>query len=141
LHRNSETNHPRLQAYSMKYSSLRSCLLSAPTARQINEVTEHLRYWPYVKAYRRLSDTDVEVVLHIGSFSSRAQQCYFLARSRQLILLCLRQYGVKMGPWHSVPKFTLCYSADLYLRPDEKLKSLASFILGLDVADRLHHKK
>lgn len=113
----------------MKQKTLHSCLLTAPTAKQMNDAAEHLRYWPYVKAYRKLSDTCIEAILLIGSFSSHAQQSFYLSRSRQLILLCLRQYGVKMGRWFTEHEFAPDYTSDLYLRPDEKLKTFSSFIL------------
>ena len=112
----------------MKYSILHSCLLTAPTARQMTDATEHLRYWPYVKAYRRLGDKCVEAVMLVGSFSTHAHQSYVLAHSRRIILLCLRQYGIKMGCWHEEKEFAPSYSANLFLRPDEKLKTLSSFI-------------
>lgn len=112
----------------MRYSTLHSCLLKAPTAKQMNDAAEHLRYWPYVKAYRKLGEKSVEVIFLIGSFSTRTQQSHYLSRSRELVLLCLRQYGVQMGRWFEEEEFAPDYSDGLYLRPDDKLKPFSTFI-------------
>lgn len=112
----------------MKHQILHSCLLSAPTPKQMTDATEHLRYWPYVKAYRKLDEKNVEAVMFVGSFPTHVQQNFVLTHSRRIILLCLRRYGIKMGRWYEEKEFTPNYSADLFLRPDEKLKPLASFI-------------
>ena len=41
-------------------------VLSTPTAQQLKDAREHLRYWPYVKAFWPIDETHMRVLVFVG---------------------------------------------------------------------------
>lgn len=105
-------------------------LILVPRQEDRSRVKEHLRYWPYVKAFSGQSVISVRVFIGLINEKERP---HYVKRSRELISLCLRQYRAMITPVRK--GFANCpfkYMPDLYLRPNELLKDFRSFIDELD---------
>lgn len=108
-------------------------MLTAPNPEQMAQAAEHLRYWPYVKAFRKFGSHSVELVVNVGKAPDLISTSRLLSRSRELIHLCLRQYGIRISDsWLAEPDFRPSFTPDLFLRPDENLKPFSEFIDELD---------
>ena len=73
------------------------------------------------------------VCFYLGKVKSRKQLEQLLSRSRELILLCLRQYKVSISRWH--PWFSVfrpVYSDELFARPASEVRPFIDFIRELD---------
>ena len=103
--------------------------LSAPTARQLKDAREHLRYWPYVKAFRPMDETHMKVLFLVGRGIPETKWNYYVTRSCELMNQCVRQYQAQFVITNECPAFWLCqYHRNGFLRPDDMLKPFCDFI-------------
>lgn len=126
-----------LQSLSAKLLRLafkrQSGMIPAPTAQQQKNVREHLRYWPYVKAFYPTDETHIKVLVFVGRGISEAQWNYYLTRSCELMNLCVRQYQSWLAPTNECPTFCLHrYHRNGFLRPNDMLKPFCIFIDEID---------
>lgn len=109
------------------------CVITAPNPEARHEAARHLRYWPYVKFYKYLGKRSLFVCFNLGEVKSRKQLKKLFIRSRQLVLLCLRQYRVSISRWAPQPSpLNLIYSDELFTRPSSTLRPFIDFIRELD---------
>lgn len=113
------------------------CVITAsnPEARQ--EAARHLRYWPYVKFYKYQGKSSLLVCFNLGETKNRHQLKQLYTRSRELVLLCLRQYGITISrwvPWTDV--FAPNYSDELFARPSSTMRPFIDFIRELDAPQK-----
>lgn len=111
----------------MKNNQFQEYLILVPRQEDCSRVKEHLRYWPYVKAF--CGTEIIWVRVFIGRTRSKKEWNRYVNRSGELIAQCLRQYHVKVA----IVREEFCntpigYTPDLFLRPDEMLKDFRSFI-------------
>ena len=125
----------------MRYTPFSLCTITAPSPEAREEASRHLRYWPYVKFYRYQGERSLVVCFYLGKVKSRKQLEQLLLRSRELIRLCLRQYGVWVTPWQSLPPFLRwamphglkpIYYGETFLRPTSEVRPFLDFIRELD---------
>ena len=104
-------------------------VISAPDAEAREKVSHHLRYWPYVKFFKYQGDRHLLVCFCLGEAKDGYQLKQLFERSRQLILLCLRQYDVTITRWKPLPEdFKLFRNRPLFTRPDSNLKPFITFM-------------
>ena len=117
----------------MRYTPFRLCTITAPSPEAREEASRHLRYWPYVKFYRYQGERSLVVCFYQGKVKSRKQLEQLLSRSRELILLCLRQYKVSISRWYPwFEDFRPVYSDELFARPASEVRPFIDFIRELD---------
>ena len=103
--------------------------LTAPTAQQLTDAREHLRYWPYVKAFKPKDDTHLLVLVFIGRGISEERWNYYMVRSWELMNLCVKQYQTWFVPMNKMSISTFyCHHHNVFLRPDDMLKPFCDFI-------------
>lgn len=113
----------------MKDKLYRNYLIVVPKGDYISHVKEHLRYWPYVKAFSEDIPHFINIRIYIGTVYTQKEREYLTKRTQELIHLCLRQYGVLICPNTAIGKFFYYkYSHTLFLRPDDQLKEFRPFI-------------
>ena len=111
-------------------------LLTAPTAEKLEDAREHLRYWPYVKAFRPLDKTHMKVLIFVGRGIPKSQWNYYVTRSSELMNHCVRQYQALFVTTNRSPSLWLRhYHCNGFLRPDDLLKPFCDFI------DELNHQE
>lgn len=111
-------------------------VISAPDAEAREKVSHHLRYWPYVKFFKYQGDRHLLVCFCLGEAKDGYQLKQLFERSRQLILLCLRQYDVTITRWKPLPEdFKLFRNRPLFTRPDSNLKPFITFMGEQDSSD------
>ena len=104
-------------------------VLSAPTAQQLKDAREHLRYWPYVKAFQPMDETHMKILVFVGRGFSEMQWNYYVTRSRELMNQCVRQYQALFVTANECSAFWLRhYHRNGFLRPDDLLKPFCDFI-------------
>ena len=107
--------------------------LSAPTAQQLMDTREHLRYWPYVKSFRPVDETHIKVLIFVGRGIPKAQWDNYVTRSCELMNQCVRQHQALFVMTKGYPSFWLRqYHRNGFLRPDELLKPFCDFIDDID---------
>ena len=114
-------------------TSFYQCIITAPSSEARQQAAHHLRYWPYVKFYKYQGKRSLLVCFNLGEVQSRKQLKRLLKRSRELVLLCLRQYRVVISgwyPWFDV--FRPIYSDELFARPASTMRPFLDFIRELD---------
>ncbi len=112
-----------------RQSGMMVFMLSTPTAQQLKDAREHLRYWPYVKAFRPMDETHMKVLVFVGRGISDAQWNYYVTRSCELMNQCVRQYNAIFVTTSECPGFWLHrYHRNGFLRPDDLLKPFCDFI-------------
>ena len=117
----------------MIYTPFYLCTITAPSSEAREEASRHLRYWPYVKFYRYQGERSLVVCFYLGKVKSRKQLEQLLSRSRELILLCLRQYKVSISRWYPwFEAFRPVYSDELFARPASEVRPFIDFIRELD---------
>ena len=110
-------------------STLYLCVISAKNSEGREEVARHLRYWPYVKFFKYQGDRHLLCCFHLGEAKDGYQLKQIYERSRQLVLLCLRQYDVTITRWKPLPDgFKLFNNNKLVIRTDETLKPFITFM-------------
>jgi hypothetical protein len=116
--------------------SLYLTVISTPSAEKREEVSRHLRYWPYVKLYKYQGDRHLLCCFCLGEVKDGYQLKQLYERSRQLVLLCLRQYGVTITRWKALPEdFKLYHNNRLFTRPDDTLKPFITFMGDVETED------
>ena len=109
------------------------CTITAPSPEAREEASRHLRYWPYVKFYRYQGKRSLLVCFNLGEVESRKQLKQLFSRSRELVLLCLRQYRVSISRWYPLfSAFRPVYSDELFARPVSEMRPFIDFIRELD---------
>ena len=118
-------------------------MLTAPNPEQMAKATEHLRYWPYVKAFRKFGSHSVELVVNVGIAPESSSITRMMNRSMDLIHLCLRQYGIRVSDsWLAELDYRPSFTPDLFLRPDDNLRPFSEFIDELDSdSKKYNHSK
>lgn len=125
---------PRLG--SRHQSGMAVYILSAPSAKILKEVCEHLRYWPYVKAFKPVDDTHMKVLVFIGKGFSDVKWNYYTVYSCKLMNQCVRQYQALFEITnYSTTLFLRLYNRNGFMRPDYLLNPLYKFI------DELYQKQ
>lgn len=114
----------------MKKRKFQTFVIQASHEQCITNIMEHLRYWPYVKAFASQGSRAIKVRVCIGQVSN--QQQYYVDRSIMLIRLCLRQYHVRVWTTHRGWRFYRYYQDSLFLRPDHLLRDFKTFIDEMD---------
>ena len=113
----------------MYNKNLYLCVISAPSSEAREQVSHHLRYWPYVKFFKYQGDRHLLCCFCLGEAKDGYQLKQLYERSRQLVLLCLRQYDVTITRWKPLPDdFRLFKNNKLFTRPDETLKPLIIYM-------------
>ena len=122
-------NAKSLRLTSKRKSGMVIFVLSAPTAQQLKDAREHLRYWPYVKAFRPIDDTHMEVLVFVGRGIPEIKWNYYVTRSCELMNQCVRQYQALFVTTNDGSTFRLHqYHCNGFLRPDDLLKPFCDFI-------------
>ena len=120
----------------MYQKNLYLCVISAPSSEGREKVAKHLRYWPYVKFYKYQGDRHLLCCFCLGEAKDGYQLKQLYERSRQLVLLCLRQYGVTITRWKALPEdFKLYHNNRLFTRPDDTLKPFITFMGDVETED------
>lgn len=125
----------------MKKRKFVSAVLVAPSAHQLQQAADHLRYWPFVKAYQHVDDTKLVAVIYLGDKPLQRSLRKMKKHAEHVMYLCLRQYGVKvLGPWDDRELDSLVFlEEDLFMRPNCTLKSLSEFMDPLLHKNRWRH--
>ena len=118
-----------LQLTSKRHSGMMFFMLTSPTAEKLKVAREHLRYWPYVKAFKPLDETHMKVLIYIGRGITKEKWDYYVSRSCELMNQCLRQYQALFVMTSGCPALWLRqYHHNCFLRPDDLLKPFCDFI-------------
>ena len=113
----------------MYNKNLYLCVISAKSSEGREEVARHLRYWPYVKFFKYQGDRHLLCCFCLGEAKDGYQLKQLYERSRQLVLLCLRQYDVTITRWKPLPDdFKLIRNNRLFTRPDSTLRPFITFM-------------
>ncbi|MDO4496742.1 MAG: hypothetical protein Q4B58_02750 [Bacteroidales bacterium] len=116
-----------------KKKTFQTTWIFAKTSKQLAKASEHLRFWPFVKSYHWMNNHTVEVTLYIGHCSTQDEEELYLHRASRVMQLCLNQYQVRVGVnFYKEADFRIGYSADLFLRPNDKLKPFKTFLCELE---------
>ena len=118
-----------LRLTSKRYSGMMLFLLTTPTAERLREAREHLRYWPYVKAFKPVDATHMNVMVFIGKGITDERWDYYVTRSCELMNQCIRQYQAYFVVTSSRHLLWLHrYHSNGFLRPNDLLKPFCDFI-------------
>ena len=114
---------------SKRQSGMVVFMLSTPTTQQLKDAREHLRYWPYVKAFRPVDKTHMEVLVFVGRGIPEAKWHYYVIQSCILMNQCVRQHqGTFVITDVKSDRCFHKYHENEYLRPDDLLKPFCNFI-------------
>lgn len=103
--------------------------LSAPYAYQLRDVREHLRYWPFIKAFKPMDETHMKVLVYVGKGITEEKWDYYLKRSCELMNQCVRQHQAIFVENRSYSSHSFMqYHHNGFLRPDDLLKPFSDFI-------------
>lgn len=114
---------------SKRHSGMVFFSLAAPSAEKLKDVREHLRYWPYVKAFKPVDATHMKVLIFVGKGITDDKWNYYVTRSCELMNQCVRQYQalfVMTSGCHAL--WLRQYHHNGFLRPDNLLKPFCDFI-------------
>lgn len=118
-----------LHLASRRHSGMVFFMLTAPTAEKLKDAREHLRYWPYVKAFKPVDATHMEVLVFVGTGITDEKWKYYVTRSCELMNQCVRQYQAFFVMTRGCPALWLHqYHQNGFLRPDNLLKPFCDFI-------------
>ena len=118
-----------LRLTSKQRSGMVVFMLSTPTVQQLKDAREHLRYWPYVKAFRPVDETHIKVLVFVGRGISETRWNYYVTRSGELMNQCVRQYQALFVTTNECSASWLRqYHRNGFLRPDDLLKPFCDFI-------------
>lgn len=122
-----------LRLTSKRHSGMMFFLLTVPTAEMLREAREHLRYWPYVKAFKPVDETRMKVLVFVGRGFPESKWNYYVSRSCELMNQCVRQYQALFVMTSGCPALWLRqYHQNGFLRPDNLLKPFCDFINELN---------
>lgn len=117
------------QLSSKRYSGMVFFSLAAPSAEKLRDAREHLRYWPYVKAFKPVDATHMKVLVFVGRGITNEEMDYYVTRSCELMNQCVRQYQALFVMTSGFPSLWLRqYHHNGFLRPDNLLKPFCDFI-------------
>ena len=103
--------------------------LTASSAEKLKDAREHLRYWPYVKAFKPVDETHMKVLVFVGKGITDEKWDYYVTRSCELMNQCVRQYQAYFVMSSGCPALWLRqYHQNYFLRPDNLLKPFCDFI-------------
>lgn len=104
-------------------------ILVSSLPSQLKAACEHLKYWPYVKAFYPIDNMHIKVIIYIGNHIQEDKWEHYLIQSLQLMNKCVNQYGcIFIYKNANCKSFKLKYKADAFIRPDNMLRSFAYFI-------------
>ena len=117
------------ETFSQPKSGMLLLLLTAPTAPQLQGAREHLRYWPYVKAFKPFDETHMGVVIFLSKGTTATLWNYYATRSCELLTQCVKQYQAHftLSSRHT-SSFIKRYHPNGFLRPDNLLIPFLKFI-------------
>jgi len=122
-------NAKSLRLAQKRQSGMVVFVLSTPTMQQLKDAREHLRYWPYVKAFWPVDETHMKVLVFVGRGIPETKWNYYVTRSSELMNQCVRQYQALFVTTNECPAFGLRqYHCNGFLRPDNLLKPFCDFI-------------
>ena len=122
-------NAKSLRLAQKRQSGMVVFVLSTPTAQQLKDAREHLRYWPYVKAFRPMDETHMKVLIFVGKGITDDKWNYYVTRSCELMNQCVRQYQSYFVMISGCSALWLRqYHHNGFLRPDNLLKPFCDFI-------------
>jgi len=128
-------NAKSLRLAQKRQSGMVVFVLSTPIAQQLKDAREHLRYWPYVKAFQPMDETHMKVLVFVGRGIPEKKWNYYVTRSCELMNQCVRQYQALFIMTNECPAFGLRqYHRNGFLRPDDLLKPFCDFI------DEMNHQ-
>lgn len=114
---------------SKRHSGMVFFMIKAPTAENLKDAREHLRYWPYVKAFQPIDETHLKVLVLVGRGIPETKWDYYVIRSCELMNQCLRQHQVFLMVSSGCPfLFVRHYHHNGFMRPDNLLKPFCDFI-------------
>ena len=114
---------------SKRHSGMVFFSLTAPTAEKLKDAREHLRYWPYVKAFKPVDAPHMKVLVFVGTGITDEKWKYYVTRSCELMNQCLRQYQAIFVMTSGCPALWFRqYHQNGFLRPDNLLKPFCDFI-------------
>ena len=128
------------QLSSKRYSGMVFFSLAAPSAEKLKDAREHLRYWPYVKAFKPVDATHMKVLVFVGKGITDERWDYYVARSCELMNQCLRQHQAYFVMISGCPLLWLHrYHSNGFLRPNDLLKPFCLTMMfgGLRVGEVL----
>lgn len=129
-------NAKSLRLAQKRQSGMVVFVLSTPTAQQLKDAREHLRYWPYVKAFQPIDETHMRVLVFVGRGIPEAKWNYYVTRSCELMNQCVRQHQALFVMTKGYPSFWIRqYHHNGVLRPDELLKPFCDFINDIDLQE------
>ena len=112
--------------------------LSAPTALQMRDACEHLRYWPYVKAYYPVNEICMKVVVYVGSGITEKRWPYYVLRSCELMNQCVRQCQALFVITNDSTALNVQQlHRNGFLRPDDLLKPFCDFIDDMNYQENI----
>ena len=119
-----------------RQSGMMVFVLSAPTTQKLKDAREHLRYWPYVKAFWPVDETHMKVLVFVGRGIPETRWNYYVTRSCELMNQCVRQYQALFVTTNECPAWGLRqFHRNGFLRPDDLLKPFCDFI------DEMNHQE
>ena len=122
-------NAKSLRLAQKRQSGMVVFVLSTPIAQQLKDAREHLRYWPYVKAFQPMDETHMKVLVFVGRGIPEKKWNYYVTRSCELMNQFVRQYQALFVTTNEYPAFWLRqYHRNGFLRPDDLLKPFCDFI-------------
>lgn len=122
-------NAKSLRLVSKRQSGMMVFMLSAPTAQQLKDAREHLRYWPYVKAFRPVDETHMKVLVLVGRGITEANWDFYVTRSCELMNQCVSQeQALFVMANNTSVSFFHKYHQNGFLRPDDLLKPFCDYI-------------
>ena len=122
-------NAKSLRLAQKRQSGMVVFVLSTPTMQQLKDAREHLRYWPYVKAFWPVDETHMKVLVFVGRGIPETKWNYYVTRSSELMNQCVRQYQALFVTTNECPAFGLRqYHCNGFLRPDNLMKPFCDFI-------------
>lgn len=122
-------NAKSLRLAQKRQSGMVVFVLSTPTAQQLKDAREHLRYWPYVKAFRPMDETHMRVLVFVGRGIPEKKWNYYVTRSCELMNQCVRQYQALFVTTDDIKETTFQkYHHNGFFRPDDLLRPFCNFI-------------
>lgn len=118
-----------LRLTSKRHSGMMFFMLTTSTAEMLREAREHLRYWPYVKAFKPMDETHMKVLVFVGRGIPETKWNYYVSRSCELMNQCVRQYHAFFVMTKGCRALWLRrYHHNGFLRPDDLLTPFCDFI-------------
>lgn len=103
-------------------------IMVSSTPCQMKAACEHLKYWPYVKAFYPVDDTHIKVIIYVSNHVKKFLWESYIIQSMKLMNQCVSQYGCVFIYYKMRRSIPLKYRSIQFLRPDEMSKPFSYFI-------------